>query len=141
MYNLPIEIIDKIYNYYWNHIYFINVVNELNLIINTSKKLFDFTYNIFLINDDFNLTMNNDNIRQIIIFNEFLKKYSINKNSIGQKIIKYRNYPNHIKLLSNMYCRDLIYFSSYCLHHSGYMRYYTQNKLDKINDKVLYYKC
>ena len=143
MSTLPIEIINKIYIYYWSNIYINNVLSELKNIINTSLNLNTF-YNKIMINYDKEIKENY--FEEIIYYNDFIKKYS-NKNSNYKcnnsvfKIITKSNYwPKYIKLLSDMYCSDLIYFSLYCLNNSGHMRFYMQHKLNKINDKFLMYK-
>ena len=94
---------------------------------------------------------NFDNIKEndfkkIIIYNEFLKKYfckntsSKYNSSVFKKLIKCNYWSKCSKYLSNMYCNDLIYFSSYCLNNSGHMRFHMQYKLDQINNKILHYK-
>lgn len=137
---LPIEVLDKIYSFYWSNIFFNKVLSEFKNIIYTSINLKTF-YNKIMINYDKEIKENH--FEEIIYYNGFIKKYCYKysnhkcNNSVFKKLTKY-NYSNqYIKLLSDMYCSDLIYFSLYCLNNSGHMRFYMQHKLNKINDKFL----
>jgi len=140
MSTLPIEIIDKIYIYYWKNIYINNVLSELKEIIDTSIDLSNFCNNIM---NNYDIEINETHLNKIIYYNNFIKKYcyknSSYNSSIFKRLIKCNYWPKYIKFLSDMYCNNLTYFSSYCLNNSGHMRFYMQYKLEKINRQFLYY--
>ena len=153
MSTLPTEIIDKIYIYYWRNIYINNVLSELKNIINTSIDLSNFYNNII---NNYDIDVDETHFNKIIYYNNFIKKYCYtnkftlykyyNNNlhkyssSVFKILIKSDCSPKYIKFLSDMYCDDLVYFSIYCINNSGYMRFYMQNRLTKINEQFIYYK-
>ena len=133
MNNLPNEIINIIFNIYWSNIYYNNVILELNKLFNIINNIDKFINKKIFVQ---HIILNNNDINIIKEYNNYIKTYYFNNKSLNN-IIHNNYYLIDLNDLNNTlknFNSNFIYFTSYCINKSGYMRYYLHYKLKSIND-------
>ena len=138
--NLPIEIQDNIWNFYWMDLFKENVIKIFHEFEKRIEKIILFTDFYFLTSQENSDNFDHIFIDYLIVANNVLKYIDNNKSLFKFFKNKYKelffitNEQKHIyedkKILD-----ELKYISLFIISRSGYMRYYTYNRFVTISTK------
>ena len=138
--NLPIEILDNIWNLYWMDLFKENVIKIFDEFEKRIEKIILFTDFYFLTSHEKSHDFDHIFIDYLIVANNVIKYIDNNKSLFKFFKNKYKelyfitNEQKHIyedkKILD-----ELKYISLFIISRSGYMRYYTYNRFVTISTK------